>query len=164
MLLKSRNRSSCNFVYRVAWAHFNGAHEILSSVIPASQPFKFLKKKLYIPSTYCHVSGVPWLIIMGSRLDLLALLLQLRLITITTAHNDCLRLAPFLTGLRVSSLPLIELVLIYESVTSASVVHWLKLHSWTLVSYEWTDDSSTTESTTCPHFITSEERPPRTVN
>jgi hypothetical protein len=31
---------------------------------------------------YCHVSGVPWLIITGSRLDLLVLLLQSFLITI----------------------------------------------------------------------------------
>jgi hypothetical protein len=47
--------------------------------------------------------------------------------------NDCLRLAPFLTG-RVSSLPTVTyLVLIYDSVaSSASVVRWLTLHSLTL--------------------------------
>jgi hypothetical protein len=55
----------------------------------------------------------------GSRLDLLALLYdysQLQQLTI----NDCLRLTPFLTGLRVSFLPVTDLVLIYESVTSST--------------------------------------------
>jgi hypothetical protein len=55
---------------------------------------------------------------------------QLQQLTI----NDCLRLVPFLTALRVSS-TVTELDLIYESVTSsASVVRWLTLHSWTLKS------------------------------
>jgi hypothetical protein len=39
---------------------------------------------------------------------------QLQQLTI----SGCLRLAPFLTGLRVSSLPLTDLALIYESLTS----------------------------------------------
>jgi hypothetical protein len=44
-----------------------------------------------------------------------------------------LRLAPFLTGLRVFSLLVTGLVLIHGSVTSsASVVRWLTHHSWTL--------------------------------
>jgi hypothetical protein len=44
--------------------------------------------------------------------------------------NDCLRLTPFLTGLRVSSLTVTDLILIYESVTySAPVVRRLTLHS-----------------------------------
>jgi hypothetical protein len=56
--------------------------------------------------------------------------------------NDCLRLAPFLTGLpSVFSSTVTDLVLVYESVTSsASVVRWLTLHSWTLNSirlHEW---------------------------
>jgi hypothetical protein len=43
--------------------------------------------------------------------------------------NGCPRHAPFLTGLRESSL-LGDLVMIFESVTSlASVVRWLTLHS-----------------------------------
>jgi hypothetical protein len=80
-------------------------------------------------------------------------------ITITLNYNrlqqitidDCLRLAPFLPGLRVSY-NVTDLVLIYESVTSsASVVHWLTLHSWTLNSLTneslfTTNDSSTNES------------------
>jgi hypothetical protein len=51
-----------------------------------------------------------------------------------TAHNQWLRLAPFLTGLRVTSLPIVTgLVLICESVTSpAFVVRWLALHRRTL--------------------------------
>jgi hypothetical protein len=49
--------------------------------------------------------------------------------SITVTANDYIRLAPFLTGLRVSS-SVTDLVLIYESVTSsASVVRWLALHS-----------------------------------
>jgi hypothetical protein len=67
--------------------------------------------------------------------------------------NECLRLAPFPPGLRVSS-NVTDLVMIYESVTfSASVICWLTLHSWTLNSLtndwlrnELVDDSSTTES------------------
>jgi hypothetical protein len=51
---------------------------------------------------------------------------------ITLNYNSSL--APFLTELRVSSLPTVtDLVRIYVSVTSsASVVRWLPLHSWTL--------------------------------
>jgi hypothetical protein len=56
---------------------------------------------------YCHAFGGFvtnnngfWI----RRLDLLALRLQLQ--PIVTAHNQWLRLAPFLTGLQVSSLPL----------------------------------------------------------
>jgi hypothetical protein len=53
---------------------------------------------------------------------------------ISVCHSviDCLRLAPFRTGLRVSS-TVIDLVLIYGSVTpSPSTVGWLTLQSWTL--------------------------------
>jgi hypothetical protein len=60
-------------------------------------------------------------------------------ITITINYNSSqsvtlLRLAPFLNGLRMSSFPIVtDLVLVYESVTSsASVIRWLTLHSWTL--------------------------------
>jgi hypothetical protein len=53
---------------------------------------------------YCHVPGVPWLIIMGSELDdwiyWHCYYNQLQQLTI----SDCLRLAPFFTGLRVTSL------------------------------------------------------------
>jgi hypothetical protein len=67
-------------------------------------------------------------------------------ITITVSYNgslnDCLRLAPFLTGLWVSSLPSVtDLLVINETVTSSAfVVLWLTLHSWTLNSLtndEW---------------------------
>jgi hypothetical protein len=68
-------------------------------------------------------------------LDLLALLLKSLLITITTAHNWWLpktRSIPSWTTSIFSSI-VRDLVLIYKSVTSsASVVHWLTLHSWTL--------------------------------
>jgi hypothetical protein len=46
------------------------------------------------------------------------------------SSNQCLRLAPFLHRLRMSSI-VTDLVLIFESVTcSASGVRWLTLHSW----------------------------------
>jgi hypothetical protein len=63
-------------------------------------------------------------------LDVLAPSLQLQQLTI----NTCLRLAPFLNWTTsVFSSTVTDLVLIYESVTSsASVVRWLTLHSWTL--------------------------------
>jgi hypothetical protein len=58
-----------------------------------------------------------------------------------------------------------NLVLIYESVTSsASVVHWLTLHSWTFnsttelnseLSYEWTNDSRI-ESSIVESYITTD--------
>jgi hypothetical protein len=68
-----------------------------------------------------RVEGHEWLIITGSLLDLLALLLQLLLITI----GDRIRLTPFLPGLRASSTVTV-MVLIYESVSSSpSVVIWL---------------------------------------
>jgi hypothetical protein len=88
-------------------------------------------------------------------------------VTITRNYNrlqqltidDCLRLAPFLTGLRLSS-TVTDLVLIYESViSSASVVGWLTLHSWTFSSlpndFQWTllYNSRRTE----------ERLPPRTI-
>jgi hypothetical protein len=42
----------------------------------------------------------------------------------------------------VFSSPVTDLVLIYESVTSsASIVRWLRLHSWTInFSYEWINE------------------------
>jgi hypothetical protein len=65
-------------------------------------------------------------------LDLLALLLQLQ--SIITAHNRWLpktRSIPYWTT--VFSSTVTDLILIYKSVTSsASVVCWLTLHSWTL--------------------------------
>jgi hypothetical protein len=66
-------------------------------------------------------------------LALLALLLQLK--PIITAHKQWLpktRSVPYWTTCVFSS-TVIDLVLIYESVTSsASIVRWLTLHSWTL--------------------------------
>jgi hypothetical protein len=55
--------------------------------------------------------------------------------------NDCLRLVPFLTGLRVPS-TVTDLVLIVESVTSLSfVVRWLPLstaeHCISEFPYDW---------------------------
>jgi hypothetical protein len=83
--------------------------------------------------THCHVSGVPWLIITGSVLDLLALPIQLQ--SIIRAHNQRLpktRSIPYWTT-SVFSSAVTDLVLIYESVTSsASIVRWLTLHSWAL--------------------------------
>jgi hypothetical protein len=64
--------------------------------------FESLPWSRYPFGLYCHVSGVPWLITMGSGLDLLPHSLHFLLITV----NDCLRLVPFLTELWVSSLPL----------------------------------------------------------
>jgi hypothetical protein len=67
-------------------------------------------------------------------------------ITITLNYNqlwqltigDCLRLAPFFTGLRVSSLLLwLTWFSFYESVASSdSAVRWLPLHSWTM-NHDW---------------------------
>jgi hypothetical protein len=69
-------------------------------------------------------------------LDLLALLLQLQnLQPITTAHNQWLpktRSIPYWT-MSVFSSTVTDLVLIYESVTSASVVRWLTLNFWILL-------------------------------
>jgi hypothetical protein len=102
-------------------------------------------------------------------LDLLALLLQLH--PIITAHNQCLsktRSIPYWTTIVFSSTAT-NLVPIYESViSSASVVRWLTIHSWTLnwtielpsqFSYDWmielTNELSwTLESIMCPPFIT----------
>jgi hypothetical protein len=62
----------------------------------------------YYWQQYCHVYGVPWLIITGSGLgdwiywNFCYNYNQLQQPTI----SGCPRLAPFLTGLRVSSLPL----------------------------------------------------------
>jgi hypothetical protein len=77
---------------------------------------------------YCHVSGVSWLIVTDSGLDLSTPSFTITLnCTITTSHKDCLRLAPFLTGLRVSSI-VTDLVLVYESATSlVSALRWLTL-------------------------------------
>jgi hypothetical protein len=75
-------------------------------------------------------------------------------LTITLNYNhlkqitigDCLRLVPFLPGTRASS-TLTDLGLIHESATSsASVVLWITLHSWTLFTiadFCMTDYSST---------------------
>jgi hypothetical protein len=74
-------------------------------------------------------------------LNLLALLLQIQ--PTITAHNQWLsktRSIPYWTA-SVFSFAVTDLVLIYESVTSsASIVRWLTLHSWTLNSLtnsEW---------------------------
>jgi hypothetical protein len=99
-------------------------------------------------------------------LNLLALLLPLQ--SIMTAHNQWLpknRSIPHWTR-GVFSSTVTDLVLIYESVTSsASVVRWLTLHSWTLTfwillrltnpNHEWSPfyNSGRTE----------ERAPPRTV-
>jgi hypothetical protein len=95
-------------------------------------PFRNKNKSI----CYCHVSGVPWLITTGSGLDdwiYLRLLLQSLLITIN--YNQWLsktRSTPYWTTSVFSSI-VTGLVLICESVTSsASVVLWLTLHSWTL--------------------------------
>jgi hypothetical protein len=86
------------------------------------------------------MSGVPWLIISGGWIgwwDLLALLSQLHLITIT--YNSANRWLPKARSIyswtaSVFSYTMIDLVLIHEPVTfSAFVVRWLTLHSWTLV-------------------------------
>jgi hypothetical protein len=113
---------------------------------------------------YCHVSGVPWRIIMGSGLDNWIYwhsyynYAQLRPIIIS--HKQWLsktRSIPSLTT-SVFSSTLTDLALIYETVTSSvSVVRWLPLHSWTLnwltdalnddcLSNELVDDCSTTDS------------------
>jgi hypothetical protein len=65
------------------------------------------RERIMFVHTYSHVRGV--CVTNNNRFwiglsDLLLPSLQLQ--PIITAHNDCLRLAPFLTGLRVSSLPL----------------------------------------------------------
>jgi hypothetical protein len=108
-------------------------------------------------------------------LDLLALLLQLLLIkSIITAHNRWLpkiRSIPYWTTsvfFYSFSSVVTDLVLIYESVpSSASVVRWITLHSWTL-NHDWTTTTNqwglhsdselscewmTSESITCPPFI-----------
>jgi hypothetical protein len=96
--------------------------------------------------------------------------LQLQPIIINYNNSDdCLRLAPFLIGLRVSS-TVTDLVLIYESVTSsASVVRWLALHIWTLNCLMTESLNSLTNQSIheCPVIYnagqTEERPPPRTV-
>jgi hypothetical protein len=103
-------------------------HNLRNSVSP-------LKVNLHV-TKYCHVWGICvtnnngfWL----GWLDLLALLLQLQLIVL--ASNQWVsktRPIPHWTT-SVFSSTVTDLVLIYESLTSsASVVRWLTLHSWTL--------------------------------
>jgi hypothetical protein len=79
---------------------------------------------------YCHVSRVPWLIIMSSGLDdwiyWYCYYNHSEWQIITTAHKQ------WLPKTHCSS-TVTDLVPIYKSVTSsASVVRWLTLHSWTL--------------------------------
>jgi hypothetical protein len=93
-------------------------------------------------------------------LNLLALLLQLR--PIKTAHNQWpskTHSIPYWTT-SVFSFTVTNLILIYESVTSsASVVRWLTLHSWTLnCSYEWLKWLH--ESTLFYNSGRTEDRPP----
>jgi hypothetical protein len=111
------------------------------------------------------MSAGPWRIITGSGLDLLTHLLQLQ--PITTAHNQWLpktRSVSYWTT-SVFSSTVTDLVLIYESDTSsASVVHWLTLHSWTLNiwiplrpndwTHEWTLESIESES-----YVTTDGQP-----
>jgi hypothetical protein len=83
--------------------------------------------------TYCQVSGVPWLIITSSGMD--DWIYCRLLYTLHYNYNQWLtktRSIPYWT-MRVFSFTVTDLILIYESVTSsASVVRWLTLHSWTL--------------------------------
>jgi hypothetical protein len=66
-------------------------------------------------------------------LDLLALRLQLQ--SIITAHNQWLSKTRSIPYWTTSDFCMIDLVLIYESVTaSASLVRWFTLHNWTLKS------------------------------
>jgi hypothetical protein len=101
---------------------------------------------------YCHVSGVPWLIIAGYGLDdwiywhfyYNYTYLQ----SIITAHNRWLpktRSIPYWTT-SVFSPTVTDLVLIYQSATSsASVVRRLTLHRWTLSWMNHDDFSFTNE-------------------
>jgi hypothetical protein len=121
--------------------------ELFARVSEYNRPLKLVTQ--FITPVYMYISAriiIPLIILSRMRglrdeyngfwigwSDLFALLhnySQLWQFTI----NDCVRLAPFLTDLRVSSLTTVsDLVLVYESVTSsASVVRWLTLHSWTL--------------------------------
>jgi hypothetical protein len=90
---------------------------------------------IQVGTLYCHVSTVPWLIITGSGLDLLELRLQSPLITInyeSSWSTTKTRSTPYWTT-SVFPSAVTDLVLIYESVTSAaSVIQWLTLHSWIL--------------------------------
>jgi hypothetical protein len=103
---------------------------------------------LALGNEYCHVHGVYVTNNNGfwtGWLDLLALLLRLQ--SIITAHSQWLsktRSIPYWTASVLYS-TVTDLVLIYDSVTSsASVVRWLTLRSWTLnfwillrLTYEW---------------------------
>jgi hypothetical protein len=93
-----------------------------------NMPYTYIHTYIH---TYCHVSGVPRLIIMGSRLEDWMLW---HFFTITTNYNSSQSMTK--TGsilywtMSVFSSVVIDLILIYESVTSsASVVRWLTLHS-----------------------------------
>jgi hypothetical protein len=112
----------------------------------------------------------PSLIITGLGLDdwiYGRILLQSLLITI----NDCLRLAPFLTGLRAfsSSLPstVTDLLLIYESFTSASRMNcerlplydWITNHSVWWTAFSCKNESQSTLHVPLPAFLS--ERPLR---
>jgi hypothetical protein len=110
------------------------------------------------------MSGVPWLIIRGSGLDLLTTSLQLQ--SIMTAHNQWLPKTcsiPFWTASFFSSAmtAMTDLVPIYESVTSsASVACWLTLNIWILLwMNDWTPERTplnwTLESIMYTPFITS---------
>jgi hypothetical protein len=87
---------------------------------------------------FYHVSGVPWLIIMGFRLDdwiyWRFYYNYSSLQSFIAAHNRWLPKTRSIPTWTASVFPstVTDLVLIYESVTSsASVVRWLTLHSWT---------------------------------
>jgi hypothetical protein len=57
---------------------------------------------VFRPGRYCHVSRIPWIIIMGSRFDDW---IYWHFFTVTTNYNSSQSMTrPFLTGLRVSSL------------------------------------------------------------
>jgi hypothetical protein len=102
--------------------------------------FFAIKVLLYVGLSYmyCHVPGVLWRIITGSGLDdwiywhFYYNYTQLQ--STMTAHNRWMpktcSVPSWTTSIFLSSAA--DLVLIYESVTSsASVVCWLTLHSWT---------------------------------
>jgi hypothetical protein len=79
------------------------------------------------------------------------------LITITVNHNSSQSMTVsdslhFLLNYECLLFCMIDLVLIYESITSSvSVVHWSTLHSWTLdcawVIYDWNIENSWSELT-----------------
>jgi hypothetical protein len=149
------NDKECSIKGRVRW---EGDYD--------SSSFLLLSKWYILPCfvfrfcvrVYCHVSGIPWLIITGSGLDdwiYWHFLFQALLITINYNSSQSMsktRSIPYWTS-SVFSYAVTDLVLIYESVTSSTNDLRITNTEWRLT-YEWTLESNQIRSQSQSYITT----------